>query len=238
MSKCVQDSLDSIESHLGSDSALFQQLAEFTGSHEWLKDKLGAVEPTLDNLSASVKVMLDSGGNLVRQFGDFGKMLEQAQVPKGNPDLERQLTEKFAENTQLQLGLQKLSSEINSLKQLTSKKDTKIEGLQRSLAEAGRKFKAAEDRNQVLEIEKTALKGEMELMDQSIRHEMSIEHAASGNQMKVQYEERLHTLQAEKDAAKVATTQMHGVQNSLVGYTAAFINGKSLTMSDRGKANS
>jgi chromosome segregation ATPase len=228
--------LNSFETHLGTDSALFQQLAECSASHGWLKDKLGTVEPTLDNLSASVKVMLDSGGNLVQQFGDFGNKLEQAQVPKGNPELERQLTEKFAENTQLQLGLQKVTTEIDSLKQLASKKDAKIENLQQSLASARRNFKDTEDRNQVLEIEKMALKGEMELMDQRIRHELATEHATFGNQMKVQYEERLHTLQAEKDelekTAKVVMTQMHGVQDSLVGYAAAFITRQSLTASD------
>ena len=79
MSKSVEDSLHSIESHLGPNSTLSQRLADCDTSYGWLKDKLGAVEPTLANLGASVEIMLTPGSNLVRQFGDFGKRLEEAQ---------------------------------------------------------------------------------------------------------------------------------------------------------------
>jgi chromosome segregation ATPase len=235
VSKSVQDSLHSIESHLGADSQLFQQLAECGTSYGWLKDKVGAVEPTLDNLSASVKVMLESESNLVRQFSEFGKSLEEAQLPKGNPELERQLAEKFAENTQLQLGLQKVSSEIDGLKQLARERDAKIESLQQSLTDAREKYRAAEDRNQGLEIEKTALKGEIELRDQRIRHDLTTEHANSQNQMKVQYEQKLQALEAEKGelekGAELVMTQLSGVQGALVGYATALISGALLTTS-------
>lgn len=227
MSKSIHDSVHSIESHLGADSQLIQQLAECSTSYGWLKGKLETVEPTLDNLSTSVGVMLDSGSNLVRQFGDFGKKLEEAQIPKGNPELERGLVEKFAENTQLQLGLQKMSSEIDSLKQLAKGKDAEIEILQQSLTNARERIKTAEDRNQVLEIEKTALKGEMELTSQRIRHELTSVNATSRDQMKAQYEARLQTLQAEKDelekGAELAMTQLSGVEVALVGYAFALI---------------
>lgn len=227
MSKSVENSLHSIESHLGPNSTLSQRLAECDTSYGWLKDKLGAVEPTLANLNASVEVMLTSGSNLARQFGDFGTKLEEARIPQGNPELDRQLAEKFAENTQLQLGLQKLSSEVDSLKKLASEKDAKIEHLQQSLLNAKQMHKASEGRNQALEIEKTALKGEMELRDQSIRHELATEHGISQNQMKAQYEQRLQALQAEKNGlekgAEIVMTQLSGVQGALVSDSAASI---------------
>ncbi|KAJ5380581.1 uncharacterized protein N7496_003009 [Penicillium cataractarum] len=220
MSKSVEDSLYSIESHLGPNSTLSQRLADCDTSYGWLKDKLRAVEPTLANLGASVEIMLTSGSNLVRQFGDFGKRLEEAQIPKDNPELDRQLAEKFAENTQLQLGVQKLSSEVDSLREFASAKDATIEHLQQSLSDAKQKQKASEDRNQVLAIEKTALKGEMELRDQSVRHELAIEHGISQNQMKAQYEQRLQALHAEKNelekGADIVMTQLSGVQGALV----------------------
>lgn len=225
VSKSVQDSLHLIGSHLGAGSPLFQQLAECQTSYGWLKGKLGAVEPTLENLNASVKVMLDSENKLVQQFGDFGKKLEEAQMPKGNLELEKQLASKFAENTQLQLGLQKMASEFDSLKQLASEKDATIQSLQQSLADASEKCRTVENRNQVLEIEKTALEGEIELRDQRIRHELTAEHNSSQTQMQAQYEQQLRTLKAEKDelekGAELVMTQLSGVQSALVGHVTA-----------------
>lgn len=225
VSKSVQDSLHLIGSHLGAGSQLFQQLAECQTSYGWLKGKLGAVEPTLENLNASVKVMLDSENKLVQQFGDFGKKLEEAQMPKGNLELEKQLASKFAENTQLQLGLQKMASEFDSLKQLASEKDATIQSLQQSLADASEKCRTVENRNQVLEIEKTALEGEIELRDQRIRHELTTEHNSSQTQMQAQYEQQLRTLKAEKDelekGAELVMTQLSGVQSALVGHVTA-----------------
>lgn len=170
VSKSVQDSLHSIESHLSTDSQIFQQLAECHTSYGWLKGKWGAVEPTLENLSVSVKLVLDSENKLARKFDDFGKKLEEVQMPKGNPELERQLADKFAENTKLQLDLQKMVSKVDTLEQLASDKDATIQNLQQSLSDVRERCRAVENRNQGLEIDKTALKGEMELRDQSIRH--------------------------------------------------------------------
>ncbi|CEO60469.1 hypothetical protein PMG11_05096 [Penicillium brasilianum] len=220
VAKTIEDSLHSIETHLGPNSTLSQQLSECDTSYGWLKDKLGAIGPTLANLGASSEAMLTSGSNLVRQFGDFGKILEEAQIPKGNPILDRELAEKFAENTQLQLGLQKLSSEVDRLEQLASEKDARIAHLQRSLSDANQKHKASEDRNQASEIEKIALKGEMELRDQRIRHELATEHGTSQTKMKAHYEQQLHALQAEKNEfekdAEIVMAQLSGVQDALV----------------------
>lgn len=227
VSKSVQDSLHSIESHLSADSQIFQQLAECRTSYGWLKGKLGAIEPTLESLNTSVKVMSDSENKLVQQFGDFGKKLAAAQMPKGNPDFEKQLANKFDENTQLQLCLQKMSSEIDSLKQLASQKDATIQNLQQSLAGANEKCRSVENRNQVLEIEKTALKGEIELRDQRIRHDLTAEHTSSQNQMQAQYEQKLRNLKAEKDSleksAELVMTQLSGVQNALVSHLTAHL---------------
>lgn len=235
MSKSIDDSVHSIEYHVGANSHLFQQLAECGTSYGWLKGKLETVEPTLNNLSTSVGVILDSGSNLARRFEDFGKKLEEVPIFKGIQDSERRLTELFAENTQLQLRLQKLSSEIDSVKQLDSEKDAKTEGLRQSLIEARQKYIAAEDRIRGLEMEKTAMKGEMELRDQRTRHELATVNANSQAQMRAQYERRLQTLQAEKDelekAAELATTQLSGVQDALVGFPAARILRTSLTVS-------
>jgi predicted nucleic acid-binding Zn-ribbon protein len=225
-----------MESHLGADSQIFQYLTDCYTSYGWLTDKLGAVEPTLENLNASVKVMLDSESKLAQQFDDFGKKLEQAQASsKGNPELEKQLADKFSENTQLQLGLQKMASEVDSLKQLASEKDATIQKMQQSLSDARERFRAAEARNQGLEIEKTALKGEMELRDQRFRHELATEHTSSQNQMNAQYEQQLRTLQAEKNdlekSAEQVMTQLSGVQGALVGHATALIAGTPLTAS-------
>ncbi|OKP13138.1 hypothetical protein PENSUB_1238 [Penicillium subrubescens] len=220
VSKGVQDSLHAIESHLSADSQLFQQLAECRTSYRWLKGRLGAIEPTLENLNASVKVVLDSETKLARQFGDFGKKLEEAQMPKGNPEFEKQLADRFAENTQLQLGLHKMASEIDSLNQLTSEKDATIQNLQQCLTDAKEKCRAVDNRNQALEIDKTALKGEIELRDQRIRHELTTKHNSSQTQMQAKYEQELRTLKAEKDELEKNTelimTQMNGVQSALV----------------------
>lgn len=224
MSKSIDDSVHSIESHFGANSHLVQQLADCRTSYGWLKEKLETVEPTLDNLSTSVGIIMDSGRNLTGQFEDFGKKLEEVQITQGSHDSERRLMELFAENTQLQLRLQKLSSEIDSLKQLDSEKDAKSEGLRQSLIEAKQKDRAAEDRIRRLEMEKTAMMGEMELRDQRTRHELATVNAKSQDQMKAQYEKRLQTLQAEKDElekdVELATTQLSGVQDALVGCAA------------------
>lgn len=224
VSKSIDDSVQSIGSHFGANSHLVQQLADCRTSYGWLKGKLEAVEPTLDNLNTSVGIIMDSGRNLTRQFEDFGKKLEEAQITKGSQDSERRLTGLFAENTQLQLRLQKLSSEIESLKQLGSEKDARSGELLQSLTEARRMYRAAEDRIRGLEVEKTAMKGEMELRDQRTRHELATANVNSQDQMKAQYERRLQTCQAEKDelekGVELATTQLSGVQDALVGCAA------------------
>lgn len=224
MSESIDGSVHSIESHFGANSHLVQQLADCRASYSWLKGKLEAVEPTLDNLSISVGAIMDSERDLTRQFKDFGKMLEEAQITKGNQDSERRLTELFTENTQLQLRLQKLSSEIESLKQLSSEKDARSGELLQSLTEARQNYGAAEDCIRRLEVEKMAMKGEMELRDQKARHELATINAKSQDQMKVQYERRLQTFQAEKDelekGVELATTQLRGVQDALVGCAA------------------
>lgn len=224
MSKSIDDNVHSIESHFGANSHLVQQLADCRTSYGWLKGKLEAVEPTLDNLSTSAGVIIDSGRNLTQQFKDFGEKLEEAQITKGSQDSERRLTGLFAENTQLQLRLQKLCSEIESLEQLGSEKDARSGELLQSLTEARQKYRAAEDRIRGLEVEKTAMKGEMDLRDQRARHELAMVNANSQDQMKAQYERRLQTFQAEKDelekGVELATTQLSGVQDALVGCAA------------------
>lgn len=221
VSKSVQDSLHSIESHLSADSQIFQQLAECHTSYGWLKGKLGAVEPTLENLSVSVKLVLDSENELARQFGDFSKKLEDVQMPKGNPELERQLADKFAENTKLQLDLQKVVSKVDSLKQLASDKDATIQKLQQSLSDARERCRAVENRNQGLEIDKTALKGEMELRDQSIRHQAQetdqrIEQLTqSCSEHKARVDTQTLEIQKYQEAEAASCMERNGLQEQL-----------------------
>ncbi|KAF3388506.1 hypothetical protein F1880_003864 [Penicillium rolfsii] len=220
VSKSVQDSMHSIESHISADSEILQQFAKYHTSYEWLKDKIGGIEPTLENLNASVRVMSDSENKLARQFDDFGRKLEEAKMPTGNPEFERQM----ADSTKLQLNLQKmvseLVSEVDSLKRQTSEKDSYIQNLQQSLTDARETYKIVENQNQGLEIEKTALKGEVELRDQRIHRELITEYTSSQNLMKAQYEQQLRILQAEKEelekGAELVITQLSDVQGALI----------------------
>ncbi|KAJ5168563.1 uncharacterized protein N7482_004157 [Penicillium canariense] len=220
VSGCIQESLHAIHTHVGINSQLFKQLADCDTSYGRLKDKFETVGPTLNNLNALIKSTIASESKLARQIEDLGEKLEEAQMPKGNPELEGQLMKKLTENTQLQLELERMSSEVDSLKQQSGEKNARIRDLQQSLAETIKRQETAADRSQRLEIENTALRGQVELSDQRARHELTTEHAASRDQMKSQFEQQLQIIQVERDELKNGTTvimnQLSGVQNALI----------------------
>ncbi|KAJ5688780.1 hypothetical protein N7462_003172 [Penicillium macrosclerotiorum] len=220
VSKSVQELLELTQSHMGPESMIFKQLSGCDTSSKSLSEKLHAVETVLSHSSELVQSLISTEDNLAQDLKDFNEKLVQAQIPKEEIQLQKELNAKFDENTQLQLLLQKMNFESESLQKQLDEKDSRILGLQRSLMETTEKTKIAEDHNQRLRIETTAIRGEMEVTEQRIRQEMNKEHAILKAQIESQYEERLKILQKDKDEFKMGSEELASklseVQGSLI----------------------
>ncbi|KAJ5796405.1 uncharacterized protein N7518_004945 [Penicillium psychrosexuale] len=217
--QALQEALQAIEDNLGPYSSIFKQIANSESCYGNLQQKLQIIEPMLDSLGGSVKAVGITETDLVRGLENFGQKLSEARIPAGNPVLEMEVANKFAENTQLQLQLQEISIEVESLRKQLANKSSENQHLQHALTETVTNEQASKNQNARLEIEKTALRSELQLLEQRIREELDAASIELQDQMKAKFEEQVQGLETEK--AKLERdfnnlqAQLANVQSSL-----------------------
>ncbi|CAG8899234.1 unnamed protein product [Penicillium egyptiacum] len=217
--QALQEALQALEGNLGPHSSIFKQLANSESCYGNLQQQLQIVEPMLDTLGGSIKAVGITEADLVRGLETFGQKLSEARIPAGNPVLEQEVSNKFAENTQLQLQLQEVSIEVESLRKQLANKSSENQHLQHALTETVSNEQASKSQNSRLEIEKTALRGELQLLEQRVREELGAANIKLQDQMKAKFEEQVQGLETEK--AKLETDinnlqeQLANVRSSL-----------------------
>ncbi|KZN85011.1 hypothetical protein EN45_091790 [Penicillium chrysogenum] len=220
VSQALQETLQAIEGNLGPHSSLFKQLSNSESCYGNLQQQLQIVGPMLDSLGGSIKAVGITETDLVRGLETFGQKLSEARIPAGNPVLEMEVSNKFAENTRLQLQLQEISTEVESLREQLANKSSENQHLQHALAETVANEQASKSQNARLEIEKTALQVELQLLEQRVREELSAASIKCQDQMKAKFEEQVQYLEAEmmKQETDVNNlqTELANVRSSLL----------------------
>ncbi|KGO72448.1 hypothetical protein PITC_076250 [Penicillium italicum] len=196
--QALQEALQAIEGNLGPSSSIFKQLASSESCYGNLQQQLQSVEPMLGSLDTSIKAVGITETDLVRGLETFDQKLSEARIPAGNPVLEMEVSKKFAENTQLQLQMQEISIEVESLRTQLASKSSENQHLQHALTETVTNEQASKSQNARLEIEKTALRGELQLLEQRIREELDTANTKWQGQMKAKFEEQIQGLETEK----------------------------------------
>ncbi|KAJ5435269.1 hypothetical protein N7491_005864 [Penicillium cf. griseofulvum] len=218
--QALQEALQALEANLGPYSSIFKHLANSESCYGNLQQQLQVIEPMLGSLDASIKVVGITETDLVRGLEMFAQKLSEARIPAGNPVLEMEVSKKFAENTQLQLQQQEMSLELESLRKQLACKSSENQHLQHALTEAVTNEQTSKSQNSRLEIEKAALRGELELLEQRIRDELGAASIKLQGQMKARFEEQVHGLETEKarlerDFSNLQA-QLANVQRSLI----------------------
>ncbi|KUM57861.1 hypothetical protein ACN42_g9316 [Penicillium freii] len=198
MFQALQEALQAIEGNLGPCSSIFKQLANSESCYGTLQQRLQTVEPMLGSLDASIKAVGITETDLVRGLETFGQKLSDARIPAGNPVLEMEVSNKFGENTQLQLRLQEISIEAESLRKQLANKSSENQHLQHALTESVTNEQASKSQNSRLEIEKTALQGELQLLEQRIREELGAAAIKLQGEMRAEFEQEVQNLETEK----------------------------------------
>ncbi|KAJ5773066.1 hypothetical protein N7457_007962 [Penicillium paradoxum] len=217
--QALQEALQAIEANLGPCSSIFKQLANTESCYGNLQRQLEVAEPMLGTLGNSVKAIETTEIDLMRGLEMFGQKLSEARIPAGNPVLEMEISNKFAENTQLQLQLQESTTQVESLRKQLATRSSENQHLQHTLTETVTKEQASKSQISRLEIEKTALRGELQLLEQRIREELGIASMKLQDQMNARFTEQVHDLEREKTKLKRdcdhLQLQLENVQNSL-----------------------
>ncbi|KAJ5939951.1 hypothetical protein N7516_000119 [Penicillium verrucosum] len=219
MFQALQEAVQAIEGNCGPYSSIFKQLASSESCYGNLQQRLQTVEPVLDSLGASIKAVGITETDLVRGLETFGQKLSDARIPAGNPVLEMEVSNKFAENTQLQLQLQEISIEVESLRKQLANKSSENQHLQHALTESVTNEQASKSQNSRLEIEKTALQGELQLLEQRIREELGAAGIKLQGEMRAKFEQQVQGLETEKAKLerdfKTLQTELATTQSSL-----------------------
>ncbi|KAJ5776209.1 uncharacterized protein N7511_001220 [Penicillium nucicola] len=208
LSRALQEGLQTIEKSLGPDSVLSNQLANSETHYEHLQGSLEVVGPVISSLNASVKAMRATETDLVHGLEIFDQRLADSQFPAGNPVLEMEISTKFAENTQLQLELQKVSLDLESLREQHGKITSENEYLQHALTEAITNEQSSKSQNSRLEIEKTALRGELQLVEQRIRDDLRIASTKAQDRLKADFEKEIQRLEIANSEMKTYSDQL------------------------------
>lgn len=219
LSAQVQEDWQAVRVLLGPNSPLAKQLDNCVSSCQGLNRNVATVEPSLSALHVSVESLTSTEASLVHDLKQLGEKLADAQASGNNSVFEMELSAKFAENTQLQLQVQRLSAEKGELQRELHTKVTEIEDVRLSLAGLSAKRQEVENRIQQLESDKLTLQSEVALAAKQTQEErdMSI---ASNEQIKDQYERQFQSLQQEKENLQKGTheliCQLDDVRDSLV----------------------
>lgn len=220
--QALQEGLQSIESNCGPYSTLVKQLANNENCYSSLQYHFQTAEPVLGSLTASVKSVEARETELVHELQGFTQMLSEARIPAGNPVLENELTSKFAENTQLQLQLQQVSNDVESLRGQVSGKASENQRLQHALAEIANAEREQKDQVARLNIENTSLKGELGVLEQRIRDELTTVGRKAQDEMRTKFEHDIQALQTAKVGLQqdynTLQFQLSSANNSLVGF--------------------
>ena len=203
----IRTDLEKIEGQFDYESPLFKQLRGCVTSHECLNERFGSVEPILNQLNTSVKLLTNTEGSLIQDLKGFGEKLTEAQMPTSNPVLEMELSSKFAENTQLQLQIHDISSEMDDLRKRLCSAETESQTLHQCVTDGTAKQQAMEERNQSLEGENLALRTEIKSTEQRVRREANEKSILLVSQMKTGHEKELQALQRQKDDMKHASDE-------------------------------
>ncbi|EKV12502.1 hypothetical protein PDIG_44260 [Penicillium digitatum PHI26] len=196
--RALQEAVQAIEGNLGPHSSIFEQLANSDGCYGNLQRQVQNLEPVIGSLDASIKAVGITETDLVRGLETFSHRLAEARIPAGNPVLEMEVSKRFAENTQLQLQLKEISIEVESLRKQLANKSSENEHLQHALTETVTSEKTCKSQNARLEIEKTALRGELQFLEQRIRNELGSVNIKLQDQMKAGFEGQIQGLKTEK----------------------------------------
>jgi chromosome segregation ATPase len=220
LSRTFQEGLRFIDGNLGPGSSLCKQLTNSETRYGHLQENLEGIEPMIGSLNASIKAIRATETDLVHGLEIFGQRLAEAQIPAGNPVLEMEVSTKFAENTQLQLELQKVSIELESLRKQLGNRASESEHLQRALTEAVTNEQASKSQNSRLEIEKISLRGDLQLVEQKVREDLNIASTKSQDRLKANFEGQIQGLETANVKLEThsdrLTSQLVNVQRSLV----------------------
>ena len=220
VSEKVQGNLQLVEQHLGTESTLLKQLGNCERSSENLRDNITAIETTLRTFDISVRSLTTTESILLDSLGGFCEKLEEAQIQPASLGLELELSNKFAENTDLHLRLQALSLEAESLQQRLGETEAQVYTLNQSLTEATSERQKLENHRHKIETEKLAMRGECALAEQKIRQELDKEKITATDEIRHEYEQNLQTLRREKqdleNGSEEVLAQLGGVRDSLV----------------------
>lgn len=216
----IREDWQTVRAMIGPDSTLSKQLENHSSSCQNLHQKVVAIEPTLNALQVSVDTLTAAEAGLVHDLKDFEEKLANALVPTNQPGLEKELSTKFAENTQLQLQVQRLSLEKDAVQGELHAKSTETDNIRLSFVDMSRKHQEAENRIQQLESDKLTLQSQVALAAQQAAEERD-KSITSTEQTKAQFERQFQELQQEKDNLQRGTdeliSQLGGVRDSLVG---------------------
>jgi SMC interacting uncharacterized protein involved in chromosome segregation len=175
----------------------------------------------LGSLGISVKAVEATETDLIHGLQNFSQMISEARIPAGHPILEKEIVTKFDENTQLQLQLQQISIEVESLRKQVNCKASENQHLQQALTETVTNEQVSKSQVSRLEIEKTALRGELEMLGQRIREELNTASRKSQDAIKDKFEHQIHILETSKTRLEQDSddlrSQLANVQSSLVG---------------------
>lgn len=218
--QALQEGLQSIDSNLGPYSSLMKQLASNESCYSGLQQNVQAVEPIIGSLENSIKAVETTETNLIHGLQKFSEMLSEARIPAGNPVLETEIAAKFAENTQLQLQLQKASSDNETLQKEVDRKLSENIQLQHALTETASTERENKAKIVRLDMEKTALRGELVVLEQKTREELTTAGKRSQDEMRMRYEHEIKDREAEYVQLERQTdclkSQLANAQSSLV----------------------
>ncbi|KAJ5173344.1 hypothetical protein N7492_005937 [Penicillium capsulatum] len=200
--------LKGIESQICADSTLLQQLQIWNASYDRLREKFQEVEPKLNEFNITAALLNSNHNTLVHDMTSLQEKLNEPQVPTSNPVLEMELSSKFSENTQLQLRIHDMSSEIDKLRKQLGEAQAKSQDLERSLSNSNSRLQAAEERNKSLEAEQKVLKSEVEFTAKRIRDETDQERSAAVERLVSQHKTDIEHIRQEKDEKEHASAEM------------------------------
>lgn len=220
--QALHEGLQLIESNCGPYSNLVKQLANNENGCSSLQYHVQTAEPILGSLAASVNAVEARETELIHELQGFTQMLSEAKIPAGNPVLEKELTSKFAENTQLQLQLQQVANDVQSLREQVSSKASENQSLQQALAEIANTEREHKDHVTRLEIENTGLKGELGVLEQRVRDELTTVGRKAQDEVRTRFEDDIRALQTAKvrleQDCNTLQFQLSSANNSLVGF--------------------
>lgn len=218
-SKTIQDSLGEIDKHFGLDSLLIKRLALAERLHQALVTRIQSVDPKLSIICDSFNSLCDREDKLTTGLEEFTKKLAETQIPTGNPVLELEISKKFDQNTQLQVQVHNLSTEVDSLQKQLQDSGSSAEKYRESHEETQTALQAREMQIAQLQTENLALQGDIEITKIEMKERLD-KTSLDLQEMQNEQEMKLMNLQKEKEEIEEASTdlikKMGDIQHALL----------------------